>query len=115
MKHNSASEEQKLRFKADISNLKLLTNTLLVNSNKKENFYRNFFQNNQLPPTFYISQDDDRAMVRRLEELNPLEDEEDLQYDINMIRKLQGNTWRHHGKSILVTSRKKQINKIKLL
>ena len=65
-KHKSSSEEHTLRIKADIANVKILTNTLLVNYNHKENFYRNFFQDNQLPPTFYVSQDDDRACVRRL-------------------------------------------------
>ena len=65
-----------------------------------------------MPPKFYISQDDDRALVQRLEELNPQEDKEDLQYSINMIRSLQGNTRGPQGKSILVSSRKKQINNI---
>ena len=67
-RHKSASEDQTLRVKADISNVKVLTNTLLVNSNRRENFYSNFFDNNHLPPTFYVSQDDDRALIRRLEE-----------------------------------------------
>ena len=62
-KYRPASDEQKLRVKADISNVKILTNSLLVNSNRSENFYKNFFQENQLPPTFYVSQDDNRALV----------------------------------------------------
>ena len=53
-KHKSTKEDHTLRIKADISNVKILTNTLLVNSNRKENFYKNFFENNHLPPTFYV-------------------------------------------------------------
>ena len=88
-KHKSTKEDHTLRIKADISNVKILTNTLLVNSNRKENFYKNFFENNQLPPTFYVSQDDGRTMIRRLDEFDPQTESEDLQFYVNLIRKLK--------------------------
>ena len=109
-KHKSSSEEQTLHIKADISNVKILTNTLLVNSNRKKFFNRNFFQDNQLPPTFYVSQDDNRALVRRLEELDPQNDAENLQYHINLIRKLTSNQ-RRSNNSTLFIKRKEKTNK----
>ena len=84
---------------------------LLVNSNRRENFYKNFFQENQLPPTFYVSQDDNRALVRRMEELTPQQDSEDLQFHINLIQKLMKSRSLSQN-SILSSTRKKQINKI---
>ena len=110
-KHKTTSEDYTLRIKADISNVKILTNTLLVNSNRKENFYKNFFESNCLPPTFYISQDDGRTMIRRLEELDPQPEAEDLQFYVNLIRKLQ-NRQKAPNVSILISPRQQKINNI---
>ena len=110
-KHKSITENQKLRIKADISNVKLLTNSLLVNSNQNKNFYRNFFQENQLPPTFFVSQDDTRTQVRRLEEITQPDYTEDLEFSINLVRKFMKRPPLSKG-SILSNARKKQINNI---
>ena len=107
-KHKLATEEMSYRIKADISNVKILTNTLLVNSNKSQNFYKNFFQDNQLPPTFYISQDDERAQVRRLEEMAPQYETDDIEYQINLIRRMRKKQT-HSNTSILSNIRKKQV------
>ena len=110
-KHKPTTEDQKLRIKADISNVKLLTNSLLVNSNRSENFYKNFFQENQVPPTFYVSQDDNRTQVRRLEEITHQNNSEDLEFHINLVRKFMKRPPLSKC-SILSNARKKQINKI---
>ena len=110
-KHKTTSEDYTLRIKADISNVKILTNTLLVNSNRKENFYKNFFESNCLPPTFYISQDDGRTMIRRLDELDSQTEAEDLQFYVNLIRKLQ-NRQKAPNVSILISPRQQKINNI---
>ena len=110
-KYRSATEESSYRIKADISNVKILTNTLLVNSNRSQNFYKNFFQDNQLPPTFYISQDDGRALVRRLEEMAPQCEADDIEYQINLIRKLRKKQ-ANSNTSILSNTRKKQVYSI---
>merc|ERR1712074_31214 len=110
-KHKPIAENQKLRIKVDIGNIKLLTNSLLVNSNRSENFYRNFFEENRLPPTFYVSQDDTRTQVRRLEEITQQDDSENLEFHINLVRKFMKRQPRSKS-SILLNSRKIQINKI---
>ena len=43
--------------RADISDVKLLTNSLILNTNKTSRFYNNFFQKHTLPPSFYLSED----------------------------------------------------------
>ena len=110
-KHKPTTENQKLRIKADISNIKLLTNSLLVNSNRSENFYKNFFQENQVPPTFYVSQDDNRTQVRRLEEITQQNNADDLEFHINLVRKCMKRPQLSKC-SILSNPRKNQINKI---
>ena len=110
-RHKPIAEDQKLRVKVDIGNIKLLTNSLLVNSNRSENFYRNFFEENRLPPTFYVSQDDTRTQVRRLEEITQQDDSENLEFHINLVRKFMKRQPRAKS-SILLNSRKIQINKI---
>ena len=110
-KHKSTKEDHTLRIKADISNVKILTNTLLVNSNRKENFYKNFFENNHLPPTFYVSQDDGRTMIRRLDEFDPQTESEDLQFYVNLIRKLKKKQ-KVSDAGILTSPRRKKINSI---
>ena len=44
--------------------MKLLNNLLIINSNKKERFYKNFSLEHTVPPTFYINEGNDEARVR---------------------------------------------------
>ena len=53
--YNPKHEPSLFLYKADISNVKLLTNSLILNSNKPSNFYANFYKKNVLPPTFYYN------------------------------------------------------------
>ena len=107
-KHKPTTEDNKLRIKADLSNIKLLTNSLLINSNRSENFYRNFFRENQLPPTFYVSQDDNRAQVRNLEEITQSDSPNNLEFDIHLVRTFMKRT-PSARKGILSNIRTRQI------
>ena len=51
--YNPKHEPTLFMYKADIGNVKLLTNSLIINTNKNNKFYANFYKKNFLPPTFY--------------------------------------------------------------
>ena len=60
-------------FKTDISLLKIVKPNILVNSNKMENFYQNFLNNNEVPKSLYIS-NKDGGTLRDWEEVIDQED-----------------------------------------
>ena len=94
--------------RADISDVKLLTNSLILNTNKVSKFYNNFFQKHQLPPSFYLSDDGSGPKVQTLDELTT-EETEQLRYIVAMVRRCR----QHHDKSsILINNRRKQIREI---
>ena len=70
-------KEPNCYYKTDISKVKLLNNLIIINSNKKERFYKNFSIEHTVPPTFYINEGNDEARVRQINEF-----QEDIDKDI---------------------------------
>ena len=97
-------------YKADITNIKLLTNTLILNTNKPDKFYTNFLKQNFLPPTFYYQKNNDGGV--RITQLDSQEVvNERLLLELENAKKVQKIT----KKSILKSKRKQEILEIATL
>ena len=87
---NNLVKEPLFYYKADISNIKLLTNILIVNSNKKQKFYNHFQNNHSVPPTFYYNKTESGAQLRQLHDFQSDEDLcEELSDTVNRINKIR--------------------------
>ena len=97
-------------YKADITNIKLLTNTLILNTNKQEKFYTNFLKQNFLPPTIYYQKNNDGGV--RITQLDSQEViDEKLLLELENPKRVQKITKR----SILKSKRRQDILEIATL
>ena len=76
-----------------------------MNSNKNSRFYNNFFQKHTKPPTFFINQDGDGALVRRLKEFDSEQDVmEELDKTVELVNCIKER--RHANTSGIIKSQR---------
>ena len=56
-------------YKADLSSVKLISNLMILNSNNKAKFYRNFLQKHEIPKPIYFFENENGAQLRHIDEL----------------------------------------------
>ena len=101
-------------YKADISSVKLLTNTLILNSNKTAKFYSNFFDKHSVPPSFFLNQDESGARVRQLHDFDNEGVVEELENTVQLVQKLKLQSG-EKLKSAISTQRARDIKSISRL
>ena len=76
-------------YKTDITSLKLINNLLIINSNKKDLFYKNFLSQNSLPENFYYNKNETgNALVRTLCDMQEKCEKEIFDENVNIVQVL---------------------------